>query len=71
MPTDETSKFDAALLRQLAVSASVDPRTVAKALRGERVRGMAGRRVNRALAAAGLLPASPSPDSTLPGAPAR
>lgn len=35
------AKLDAATLRRLAVRASVDPKTIAKVFRGERVRGLA------------------------------
>jgi DNA-binding LacI/PurR family transcriptional regulator len=44
---------DSSELRELAVHAGVDPRTVAKALRGEPVRGMAYRRAAAALRQAG------------------
>ena len=45
---------DEATLRELAVEASVDPRSVAKALRGEPVRGLAGNRINAVLDAFGV-----------------
>lgn len=49
--------LDAATVRQIAVLASVDPRTVLRALRGEPVRGMPGHRIRAVLQAEGLLPA--------------
>ena len=48
---------DEATRRELAVKASVHPRTIAKALRGEAIRGPAGHRARQALREAGLLPA--------------
>jgi hypothetical protein len=48
-------KPDAAVIRELAVAASVDPRTLRKALVGAVVRGMPGHRARKVLAAAGLL----------------
>lgn len=48
-------KLDAATARWLAVEAGVDPKTIAKVARGEKVRGMAGHRALVALRAAGLL----------------
>jgi hypothetical protein len=42
--------FDDATIRELSVAASVDPRTIRKILRGEQVRGMAGKRARAALA---------------------
>ena len=41
--------------RTLAVKASVDPRTLEKVLRGERVAGLAGDRARKVLIEAGLL----------------
>jgi hypothetical protein len=46
-----------ARIRELAVEADVDPRSIQKVLRGYKVRGMAGRRAREALARAGLLQA--------------
>lgn len=46
-PIDEATK------RELAVQASCDPRTIEKVVRGQPVRGMAGRRARQALLAAG------------------
>jgi hypothetical protein len=46
-----------AIARQIAVKASVAPRTVQKAAAGLPVRGLAGYRARAALLAAGLLPA--------------
>ncbi|KYF87532.1 hypothetical protein BE17_07250 [Sorangium cellulosum] len=51
----EPTQVDWPTLRQLAVKADVDPRTIAKVLRSEDVRGMAGHRARRALIEAGLL----------------
>lgn len=48
--------LDYATMRELAVKASVDPRTIGKVARGEKVRGMGGQRAARVLRAAGLLP---------------
>ncbi|WP_437983727.1 hypothetical protein [Sorangium sp. So ce117] len=48
-------QVDTATLRQLAVKAEADPRTVAKMLRNEVVRGVAGQRVRRTLIEAGLI----------------
>jgi hypothetical protein len=42
-------KFEAHEVRQLAVSAEVDPRTAAKYLRGEQIRPMARARIERVL----------------------
>lgn len=47
---------DLATLRVLAVEASADPRSVARVLRGERVRGMADHRIRAVLATHHLLP---------------
>ncbi len=46
-------KLDDATCRKIAVQADCDPRTIKKALRGEPVRGMAGRRARTALLEAG------------------
>jgi len=48
--------LDKATVRELAVRASVDPRSITRALAGESVRGMAGHRARRVLQEAGLLP---------------
>jgi len=50
--------LDESTIRELAVKAGVDPRTIEKAARGEPVRGMAGHRARAALREAGILPAS-------------
>jgi len=47
--------IDRARLRQLAVTASADPRTVLRVLRGEPVRGLAYYRIRDVLLAEGLL----------------
>lgn len=49
----------AALLRELAVAASADPRSVQRVLRGETVRGMADGRIRRVLAERGIEPRRP------------
>lgn len=46
---------DAATIRALAVRADVDPRTILKVLKGERARGMSGRRARDVLRAAGFI----------------
>lgn len=46
---------DAGQLRELAVRAGVDPRTLIKTLLGHHVRGMAGHRARRVLHEAGYL----------------
>ncbi len=48
-------KVDLATVRELAVQASVDPRSIQRVLAGEPVRGMAGHRARRVLQEAGLL----------------
>jgi hypothetical protein len=48
-----------AIARQIAVKASVSPRTVQKAAAGFPIRGLAGYRVRAALRAVGLLPSPP------------
>ncbi len=48
--------IDDALARQLAVEASVDPRSIKRAAAGLPVRGLAGYRARAALRAVGLLP---------------
>lgn len=53
-PTRSTTPVPTHELRSLAVAASADPRTVARALRGEPVRGLAGERVARVLRERGL-----------------
>ena len=47
-------KLDKSRIRELAVRASCDPRSIEKLLRGEDVRGMAGHRARAALRAAGV-----------------
>lgn len=54
-------RLDKATIRELAVKASCDPRTIDKVFRGEVVRGMSGHRARAVLAAAGLLtPGAPN-----------
>ena len=50
--------LDAATIRELAVRADVDPRTIAKVAAGRAARGMAGRRARDALIAGGYLESS-------------
>jgi hypothetical protein len=50
MPTiNPPPGFDVPTLLRLAASADADPRTVARVLRGERVRGRAGERIRQVL----------------------
>jgi len=56
-------KLEYAQLRELAVRASCDPRTVSKVLRGEKVRGMPAHRALKVLKRAGLLTAEAEQDS--------
>jgi hypothetical protein len=49
-------EIDTATVRRLAVEAEADPRSVERRLRGALVRGMAGHRIDRVLAAHGLAP---------------
>lgn len=49
------TKLDAAKIRQLAVRAEVDPRSIERVLQGADVRGMAGERAKRILKEEGLL----------------
>lgn len=61
----KATNLDAASLRDLAAKIQADPRTIAKALRGEPVRGLAGHRVRAGLKRLGiaLLPtADPNPN---------
>jgi len=53
----QTRHIDTALLRELAVAASCDPRSIRRRLRGDVVRGVAGHRIEAVLAERGLLPA--------------
>jgi len=48
-------RLEEALARELAVKASVDPKTIRKAYEGGAVRGMAGHRARAALKDFGLL----------------
>lgn len=52
---DSRACIDAGVLRRLAADGDVDPRSLLKLLRGEAVKGMAGRRARKVLMAAGLL----------------
>jgi hypothetical protein len=54
-------RIDAASARRLAVEASVDPKTIIKALAGRHVRGDAGRRARDVLVRHGLLAPEPLP----------
>lgn len=60
-------RADKATVRELAVKASCDPRTILKVLRGEAVRGMAGHRARAAVLALDLLPAGPGADAERSG----
>jgi predicted transcriptional regulator len=53
--------LDAATLREIAVEASSDPRTVLKIARGERVRGLAAKRIYVVLARRGIAPGALRP----------
>jgi hypothetical protein len=48
--------IDTATIRRIAVKADADPRSVEKRIRGERVRGMAGHRVDAVLREHGIEP---------------
>jgi hypothetical protein len=48
---------------KLAVQASVDLRTISKALKGLPIKGRAGERARAVLSAAGLLPVAPAKES--------
>jgi hypothetical protein len=50
-------------VRELAVAASADPRTVVRVLRGERVRGLADARIRRVLKKRGIVKANNLPGS--------
>lgn len=52
---------DRSLVREIAVSASVHEHSVEKRLRGEKVRGLAADRVDRALRARGIEPGALAP----------
>jgi hypothetical protein len=54
-------RLDAATARRLAVEASCDCRTIVRALRGERIRGLPGYRAREVLARHGLIPAAERP----------
>ncbi len=51
---DELSETDEITVREIALEAEVDPRSVRKMLSGKRVRGVAGDRIRRALKRRGL-----------------
>ena len=55
--TSSRRRPDASIIREIAVAAQVDPRTVCRVLDGVNVRGMAGRRARDALLRAGYLTA--------------
>jgi hypothetical protein len=59
-------KLDAATGRRLAVEASCDTRTIIRALRGEKIRGLAGYRAREVLARHGLIPPSECPFEASP-----
>jgi hypothetical protein len=52
------NQLEASVARRLAVQADVDPRTLVKVYRREKVRGAAARRATIVLIEAGLLPKS-------------
>jgi hypothetical protein len=54
--------LSAAEIRRLAVQASVDPKSIVKVARGERVRGMAGDRALGALRESGFIVPEPGGD---------
>lgn len=59
MPPDTTTHrpgVDAATLRELAVAASCDPRTIARVLAGADVKGVVRARIERVLRERGLRP---------------
>jgi hypothetical protein len=60
MPTLPATEYDRPIVYQLAAAADCDPRTAAKRLRGERVRGRPGERLERALPQLGLRPPAAS-----------
>lgn len=55
--------IDTALLREIAVESSCDPRTVGKVIDGGKARGMVDRRIRRVLAARGIEPMQPKEDT--------
>jgi hypothetical protein len=56
-------RIDKATIRELAVKASCDPRTIEKVIRGEPVRGMARHRARRVLLEAGIPTAPIAPEA--------
>ncbi len=58
--------LDAATGRRLAVEASCDTRTIIRALRGEKVRGLAGYRAREVLVRHGLIQAAECPFEAVP-----
>jgi hypothetical protein len=57
-------KLDAGKIRELAVAASCDPRTIVKVLQGKSVRAIAGFRELKALHEAGLKPKATKEDAS-------
>lgn len=53
-------RIPGAVKREIAVAASVDPRSLERVLRGERVRGMPDDRIRRELSARGIEPPDPT-----------
>jgi len=54
-PGASETRLDAILVLEIAAESECDPRSVRRRLRGERVRGLAGDRIDRTLARRGLL----------------
>lgn len=61
-PAPPRQRLDAALLRELAVEGKCDPRTIQRALAGQRIHGFwLERRVHALLESRGLLPSQGTP----------
>jgi hypothetical protein len=58
--------LDSATLRRLAVEAEADPRSVEKRMRGIRVRGLSGHRIDRVLVANGFTPGAANQQENRP-----
>jgi hypothetical protein len=63
MRVPDSANLEAARLREIAVAADCDPRTVARLLRGEKVRGYLGDRIRRAMATPDAGPRVPAEGS--------
>ena len=55
-PMGTPERLDASTVRELAVRASCDPKTIVRAFQGKKVKGMSGNRARVVLMDAGLLP---------------